>query len=291
MSRIVVAGGRVFDARSGTVAPADVLVEAGCVVEVGLGLDGDEMVDVSGRLVLPGLFDCHVHLAGSTLDIGAAVYDPASLRHYHAVANLRRTLDVGITTVRDAGFVDQGVREAVDRGLVPGPRVRLAVNMVSQTGGHSDDWTPSGLRWPVDPGIPDALVDGLDSARRVIRLLVRAGADQIKVATTGGGLSAHTDPRVAQLREDELQEIVAEAAAAGRYVMAHAHAAAGVIAAVGAGVRSIEHGTLLTEEAVALMAERETFLVPTMSAPHGVLAAAEAGATCLPVAWRSPASS
>ena len=277
MTRTLFAGGRVFDARSGTVADADVVVEDGRVVEVGRGLDGNEAVDVSGRLVLPGLFDCHVHLAGTTLDVGAAVYDPMSLRHYNAVANMRKTLDLGITTVRDAAFVDQGVKVAVERGLVPGPRVRIAVNMVSQTGGHGDEWAPSGLVWPEDPGIPPALVDGVDSARRVVRLLVRAGADQIKVATTGGGLSAHTDPHVAQLRADELAEIVAEAAAAGRYVMAHAHAAAGVIAAVRAGVRSIEHGTLLTEEAVGLMAEHGTYLVPTMSAPYGVLAAGESG--------------
>lgn len=277
MSRTVFTGGRVFDAVSGTLGEADVVVEDGRIVDVGPGLDGDESVDVGGRIVLPGLFDCHVHLAGSTLDIGAAVFDPVSLRHYNAVANLRKTLDLGITTVRDAGFVDQGVKVAVERGLVAGPRVRIAVNMVSQTGGHGDEWSPGGVTWPEDPGIPPALVDGLDSARRVVRLLVRAGADQIKVATTGGGLSAHTDPHVAQLRADELAEIVAEAAAAGRYVMAHAHAAAGVVAAVRAGVRSIEHGTLLDEEAVGLMVEHGTYLVPTMSAPYGVLAAGEAG--------------
>ena len=282
MGRTVVTGGRVFDARSGTVAGADVVVEDGRVVEVGPGLDGDDVVDVSGRLVLPGLFDCHVHLAGSTLDVADVMYDPASLQHYHAVANLRRTLDVGITTVRDAGFVDQGVKVAVERGIVMGPRVRLAVTMVGQTGGHGDGWLPSGLRWPDDPGVPEALVDGVASARQVVRRLVRAGADQIKIATTGGGLSAHTDPHVAQLRDDELAEIVAEAAASGHYVMAHAHAAAGVVAAVRAGVRSIEHGTLLTEEAVALMVERGTYLVPTMSAPYGVLKAAEEGARITP---------
>jgi imidazolonepropionase-like amidohydrolase len=282
MDRTVVTGGRVFDARSGTVAGADVVVEDGRVVEVGPGLDGDDAVDVSDRLVLPGLFDCHVHLAGSTLDVADVMYDPASLRHYHAVANLRRTLDIGITTVRDAGFVDQGVKVAVERGIVPGPRVRLAITMVGQTGGHGDDWLPSGLRWPDDPGVPEALVDGVASARQVVRRLVRAGADQIKIATTGGGLSAHTDPHMAQLRDDELAEIVAEAAAAGRYVMAHAHAAAGAAAAVRAGVRSIEHGTLLSEEAVALMAERGTYLVPTMSAPYGVLKAADEGVRITP---------
>jgi imidazolonepropionase-like amidohydrolase len=172
------------------------------------------------------------------------------------------------------------VKLAVEQGLVPGPRVRIAVQMVSQTGGHADPWLPCGQLDPAfagGPGAPDILVDGVDAARRAVRELVRAGADQIKIATTGGGLSAHTDPHLPQLRPDELAEIVAEAAAAGRYVMAHAHAAAGVAAAVRAGVRSVEHGTMLDEDTVGLMAERGVWLVPTLVAPHGVLEAAERG--------------
>ena len=279
MPRTLLAGGSVFDAASATVARADVVLEDGLVVDVGPGLDGDTDVDVSGKVVLPGLIDAHVHLAFAHLDIGKALHEPFSLRYFHAAANLRATLDTGITTVRDAGYTDAGVKQAVEEGLVPGPRVRIAVGMVSQTGGHADDWLPSGVTEPPSPGIPDTLVDGRDSARRVVRALVRAGADQIKVATTGGGLSAHTDPHRSQLREDELAEIVAEAAASGHYVMAHAHAASGVVAAVRAGVRSVEHGTLLSEEAVSLMAEHGTYLVPTLSAPYGVLEAAARGVT------------
>ena len=281
MPRTLLSGGSVFDAASATLAPADVVLEDGLVVEVGPGLDGDTEVDVAGRVLLPGLIDAHVHLSFAHLDSGKALFEPFSLRYFHAAANLRATLAAGITTVRDAGYTDDGVKQAVERGLVPGPRVRIAVGMVSQTGGHSDEWLPSGMTEPVTPGIPPTLVDGRDSARRVVRSLVRAGADQIKVATTGGGLSAHTDPHRSQLHDDELAEIVAEAAAAGRDVMAHAHAASGVVAAVRAGVRSIEHGTLLTEEAVSLMAERGTYLVPTLSAPYGVLEAAAEG-TSLP---------
>jgi imidazolonepropionase-like amidohydrolase len=278
--RTLFSGGSVFDAASATVAPADVVVEDGLVLEVGPGLDGDEAVDVTDRVLLPGLFDAHVHVTFTHLDAGRALFEPFSLRWFQAVENLRATLAVGITTARDAGYTDDGVKQAVDQGLVPGPRLRIAVAMVSQTGGHADDWLPSGALTEVTyPGIPHTLVDGRDSARRVVRALIRAGADQIKVATTGGGLSAHTDPHRSQLRDDELAEIVVEAAAAGRDVMAHAHAASGVVAAVRAGVRSIEHGTLLNEEAVALMAERGTFLVPTLSAPYGVLEAAAAGAS------------
>jgi len=279
MPRTLFSGGSVFDAASATVAVADVVVEDGLVREVGPGLDGDTEVDVTGKVLLPGLIDAHVHVSFTHLDSGRALFEPFSLRWFQAAANLRATLATGITTVRDAGYTDDGVKQAVELGLVPGPRLRIAVGMVSQTGGHADEWLPSGMLGPGTPGIPDTLVDGLDSARRVVRALVRAGADQIKVATTGGGLSAHTDPHLSQLRDDELAEIVAEAARAGRDVMAHAHAASGVVAAVRAGVRSIEHGTLLTDEAVTLMAERGTYLVPTLSAPYGVLEAAAEGAT------------
>ena len=281
-TRTLIAGGRVFDPVSGTAADADVVLEDGWVVDVGPGLDGDESVDVAGATVLPGLFDCHVHLGFSHLDLGRAAFEPFSLTFYSAVANAATTLRLGITTVRDAGFIDSGLRTALETGLISGPRVRLAVSMISQTGGHADPWLPSGLTEPTNPGIPPTLVDGVDSARRVVRELVRAGADQIKVATTGGGLSAHTDPHLAQLRDDELAEIVAEAAAAGRYVMAHAHSAGGIKGAVRAGVRSVEHGTLLDEETVALMAEHGTWLVPTLVAPHGVLEAAAAGVALPP---------
>jgi imidazolonepropionase-like amidohydrolase len=191
---------------------------------------------------------------------------------------MRDTLALGITTVRDAGFADAGVKVARDLGTVPGPRLRMAIGMISQTGGHADEWLPSGAQFPTSPGIPTTLVDGVDSARRAVRELVRAGADQIKIAVSGGGLSAHTDPTIRQLRDDELIEIVTEARGAGLDVMAHGHANAGVLAAVRAGVRSIEHGTHLEDDTVALMAERGTFLVPTLSAPHGVLEAADSGA-------------
>jgi imidazolonepropionase-like amidohydrolase len=282
--RVVFAGGRVFDpaAADGAAAfgAADLAVAGGRIVDVGSGLDGDERVDVSGHTLLPGLFDCHVHATMSHLDAGRHLYEPASLRYFEAAANLRATQRLGITTVRDASGADAGVRAALERGLVPGPRLRIAVAMVSQTGGHADPWLPCGARDTTlsgGPGAPATLVDGVVGARRVVRELVRAGADQIKIATTGGGLSAHTDPRLPQLRPDELAELVAEADAAGRYVMAHAHAAAGVAAAVRAGVRSVEHGTMLDAETVGLMAERGTWLVPTLVAPHGVLEAAEAG--------------
>ncbi|MFL5796143.1 MAG: amidohydrolase family protein [Actinomycetota bacterium] len=282
MTRTLLAGGRVFDGTGSPPAEADVVVEDGRILEVGPGLDGDETVDVGGRHLLPGLFDCHTHVTLSNVSLLASLQTPFSYRFFETVQNLAATLRVGITTVRDAAGADAGVKQAVDDGLVPGPRLQISVALLSQTGGHGDGWYRSGQVvkfWPVYPGMPDGLVDGPEAMRRKVRELVRAGADVIKVATSGGVLSPTDDPRHAHFRDDELAALVAEAAAAGRRVMAHAQAADGIKAAVRAGIRSIEHGIYLDDEAIGLMLDRGAWLVPTLVAPRGVLAAAEAGMT------------
>ena len=276
-TRVVLSGGRIFDSSSGVVQVGDVLIEGDRIVDVGIDLDADDQVDCTDLLVMPGFFDCHVHLTGHDLSMERAFLDPYSIRYFNAAANLRATLRAGVTTVRDAGHADAGVKLAVERGLVPGPRVLTAIGVISQTGGHVDNWLASGVRWPEQPGQPATVVDGRDSARRVVRQLVRAGADQIKVATTGGAMTAYTDPARAQLREDELDEIVTEARAAGLDVMAHAHGAGGAKAAIKAGARSIEHGTMLDDEAIEMMLRHGTYLVPTLSAGQGVLDRAAAG--------------
>jgi imidazolonepropionase-like amidohydrolase len=282
VTRTLLAGGRVFDGTGGPPAEADVVVEDGRILEVGPGLDGDETVDVGGRYLLPGLFDCHTHVTLSNVSLLGSLQTPFSYRFFETVQNLAATLRVGITTVRDAAGADAGVKQAVDDGLVPGPRLQISVALLSQTGGHGDGWYRSGQVvkfWPAYPGMPDGLVDGPEAMRRKVRELVRAGADVIKVATSGGVLSPTDDPRHAHFRDDELAALVAEAAAAGRWVMAHAQAADGIKAAVRAGIRSIEHGIYLDDEAIGLMLDRGAWLVPTLVAPRGVLAAAEAGMT------------
>jgi imidazolonepropionase-like amidohydrolase len=197
-----------------------------------------------------------------------------------AIANLRRTLDLGITTVRDAGFADLGVKTAVADGLIAGPRLHIATTIISQSGGHADGWLPSGyditpLSWP---GMPSGIVDGPDEMRRRAREIIRAGADQIKVCTSGGVLSPRDDPRHGHFRDEELAVLVEEATAAGIPVMAHAQGAPGIKAAVRAGIRSIDHGIYLDDEAIEMMLERGTWLVPTLVAPQGVLDAVAAGA-------------
>jgi imidazolonepropionase-like amidohydrolase len=206
---------------------------------------------------------------------------PFSYQFYAAARNLESTLAAGITTVRDAGGADLGIQQAVADGLVNGPRLLLAVNIIGQTGGHTDGWFPSGYDVPLSlphPGRPDAVADGVDELRKVVRSLIKAGADVIKICTTGGVLSPRDDPRHTQFSPAEIDVVVAEAAAAGRVVMAHAQGSAGIKNAVRAGVRSIEHGIHLDEEAIDLMLANETWLVPTLVAPRSVIAAADAGA-------------
>jgi len=283
MTRIVIRGGEVFDSIGASAAVADVAIEGDRIVEVGTGLDGDEAIDASGCAVYPGFIDSHVHfMADGDLDPMINVRTPFSLNFYLAAERMQRTLATGVTTCREAGGSDLGVKQAQISGLVPGPHLQISIAILSQTGGHGDDWQVCGASMPgiiggPHPGKPHNIVDGPDEMRRKVRELLRAGADVIKVCTSGGVLSPRDDPRHGHFRDAELDVLVAEAAAAGKWVMAHAQATDGIKSAVRAGIRSIEHGIYLDDEAIAMMIERGTYLVPTLIAPRGVLEAADRG--------------
>jgi imidazolonepropionase-like amidohydrolase len=280
MSRTVLRGGRVFDGTGSPATGADVSIENGRILDIGAGLDGDAQVDVAGLTLLPGLIDCHVHVTSSGVDLLRRLQRPFSYQFFEAVTNLRATLDCGITTVRDAGGADLGIKQAVDDGLIDGPRLQIAVTALSQTAGHGDGWLPSGLsvtlRVP-HPGRPGGIVDGPEEMRKRVREIVRAGADVIKVCTSGGVLSPRDNPQHAHFRPDELDALLAEATAADLPVMAHAQATEGIKNAIRAGVRSIEHGIYLDDEAISMMLSAGTWLVPTLIAPFAVLDAAKNG--------------
>ena len=269
--RTVFTGGRVFDGTGAAPANADVLIAEGRIVEVGPGLDGDVAVDVAGKMLLPGLFDTHVHLALRYEDFDEAVImnEPFSLKFHRMAQTLRTTIALGITTVRDAAGADAGLRMAVQEGTLVGPRMQISVQMLSMTGGHSDAWLPSGIlgMWGLEyPGMPSGVCDGVDGVSRKTREMIRAGADVIKIAASGGFLSPSDDPREPNFSQDEVDAIVRTAADLGTPVMAHAHGAEGIKRAVRAGVRSIDHGTFLDEECIELMLEHGTWLVPTLTA-------------------------
>ncbi|HET7326294.1 MAG TPA: amidohydrolase family protein [Nocardioidaceae bacterium] len=279
MVRTVFRDGEVFDGTGAPPAVADVVVEDGRIVDVGAGLDGDIAVDAHGRSILPGMIDCHVHLTMSTTDLYESAQKPFSLQFYEAARHMRMTLAAGVTTVRDAAGADQGMRVAQERGLTAGPRMQVSLNMLTQTGGHGDPWWPSTCILdlaPPHPGRPPVVVDGPEEVRRKVRELVRAGADVIKVATSGGVVSPGAGSDVAHFRDDEISMMVEEATAAGLFVMAHA-SAAGAKAAVRNGVRSIEHGQDLDDETIEMMVDRGTWLVPTLSAGLGLAESIEAG--------------
>jgi imidazolonepropionase-like amidohydrolase len=268
--RTVFHGGRVFDGTGSPAADGDVAIEDGRIVEVGAGLDGDEGIDCAGATVIPGLFDCHIHLMGRYDDDELTLaHRPFSYQFYVAPENMMITLRQGITSVRDAGGTDAGVKKAVEDGLIPGPRMQVSITMLSQTGGHNDQWLPSGgysADWAPYPGFPEGRCDGIDGVRAKVREVIRAGADVIKIASSGGFFSPTDDPMHPHFSQDELDTIVATAADLDRWVMSHAHSPEAIKRAVRAGVRSVDHGTFLDADCAEMMVEAGTWLVPTLTA-------------------------
>jgi imidazolonepropionase-like amidohydrolase len=271
MVRTLFRGGTVFDGTGAALAQADVAVEDGKVLAVGPGLDGDHAVECGGKSLLPGLFDCHVHLSSryEDMDEYRMMNEPFSLPFHRMAENLRITLALGITTVRDAAGADAGLKAAVEQGVLVGPRMQISVTMLSMTGGHADAWMPSGTIgvWGIEyPGMPSGVCDGVDGVTAKVREMIRAGADVIKIASSGGFLSPSDDPTQPNFSQAEVDAIVGTAADLGRWVMSHAHGAEGIKRAVRAGVRSIDHGTFLDDEGIEMMLERGTWLVPTLTA-------------------------
>ena len=282
MKRTLVRNGTLIDGNGGPLRKnASVLIEDNRIVQVGdadsIAQPGGEVqvIDAQGGYILPGFVDCHVHLALENLTIERVLSTPLSFTLFQSIDHMRRTLEAGVTSVRDAGGADQGLQQAVEEGLVAGPRMQITITILSITGGHLDYFMPSGNEYnlfPAYPGRPAGICDGVEEVRKKVRELLRAGAEVIKVCTTGGTMSPRDHPTFTQFSPAELSVMVEEAAFhGGKKVMAHAQGSEGIKNAVRAGVHSIEHGVYLDDEAIELMLERDTFLVPTLSAPAFVL--------------------
>jgi imidazolonepropionase-like amidohydrolase len=258
----LLAGALVLDPDTGATVRADVLLDGDRIAAVGLGLTGDERVDCSDGLLIPGLIDCHAHVAFPRPD-----RLPRSARILEAVPVLRGLLARGITTVRDAWGADAGFTHALEQGWITGPDLLLSLRQLSPTGGLGDSWTPDGgegFRFE-DPSLPDPLFDGPDAARAAVRRMVRAGADWIKVGASGAMWSLGRNRDVGPT-DAELHALVDEARRCGRDVLAHAHTARSAIAAATAGVRSVEHGVYLDVDAVDALREHGCWYVPTLAA-------------------------
>jgi imidazolonepropionase-like amidohydrolase len=266
---MVVRAARMVDVvRGELIAPAVVVVAGGRIVSIGSGgvPAGARTIDLGDVTLLPGLIDAHTHL---TYDI-AGDWVTRSVRELPADAalrgarNARITLLAGFTTVRDVGangFADVSLMKAIDAGLVPGPRMIPSAHAIGITGGHCDDtgWAP-GVN---ELGPKQGVADGVDEVVKAVRYQIKHGAKVIKVCATAGVLSFDATVGAQQLSDAELQAVVQEAARHGLKVAAHAHGTEGIKAAVRAGVASIEHGSMIDDEAADLMKRRGTYLVPT----------------------------
>jgi imidazolonepropionase-like amidohydrolase len=222
-------------------------------------------IDARGGYLLPGFIDSHVHLMANGFRMEHTMYNPLSIFFYNAVRNMNLTINAGVTTVRDAGLADYGVKSAVEQGLILGPRMQISVAPLSITGGHFDFWLKSGFDMKISyPGHPDGVCDGKEGVLKKVREVIRAGADVVKIMATGGVMSANDRPEFSQFTLDELKVIIREAQNRGIKSMAHAHGVDGIKNAVAAGISSIEHGTYLDKESIGMIKERDVYLVPTL---------------------------
>lgn len=241
-----------------------------------LQVKDNDVIDGTNKFLLPGMIDSHVHIIEEMGPLEHKLSKPFSYNFYKAIDHLKRTVDAGITTVRDALGADQGIKEAIQDGRILGPRLQISVNALTITGGHGDKLTKSGFLVPSFledyPGMPNGICDGVEEVRKKVREMLRAGADVIKVHATGGVTSPTDHPNFTQFSVEELKVMVEEAQFRGnRKVMAHAQGLQGIKNCIEAGIHSIEHGIFLDDEAIEAYEEKGMFLVPTLLAPVSVI--------------------
>jgi len=267
-------GGRLITGHSeAAIEGATVIIEQGKIRSVGdvtsvQVTPNMQVIDITGKTIMPGLIDAHVHGGNIEVAMDRTARLPPAVYVHLAGRNLETALNLGFTTLRDAGGLDWGFRSAIEQGLINGPRLLLSVNPLTPTGGHFDERGAIGdaIQPRNSIGVYPEICDGIDQVLQAARQVLRRGADQIKVAADGGITSPSDQPGFWQFSMAELKAAVEVAEAAGKYVMAHAYGSKAIQQCISAGVRSIEHGNLMDTETAALMAENGTYYVPTLSA-------------------------
>ncbi len=269
--------------------PAAMIVEGSRILAVGPQSqlacpDQAERIDLRGMTLMPGMADCHDHLADLEGGMQARAGIPPSLAVFLAAEAFEKTLLGGFTAIRDASGVDLGMKMAVDRGLIPGPRLKISVVILSQFGGHNDHTEAAGINshFPWLQGIPSGICDGPEECRKKTREVIRAGADWVKIATTGGVGTPIGGPLIRQFSPEEVQVIVDTAHAAGKPVMSHAYGGEGVKICLDAGVDSIEHGAALDDSLIEQMVKQGAWLVPTFTVLRRIVAIGEQDPAALP---------
>ncbi len=265
---ILIRAARLIDGKGNLIEPGAVVVGGDRIVAVGSRLGGDIVVDLGDVTLLPGLIDLHTHLTdkvGTHWEEVLITTTPAQAALYGA-ANALTTLRAGFTTVRDMGptwsYTDVDLRDAIDAGVIPGPRMQVAGNYVSATGGAGD-----ARQFSIYVDVPTVrnLADGVDAVRAAVRTNHKNGADFTKILATGAVLSQGLPPGAQQYSDEELAVAVEETNRWGRFTAAHAHGTEGIKAAIRAGVRTIDHGSMLDDEAIAMLQQSDhTFFVPTL---------------------------
>ncbi|MCW5235165.1 metal-dependent hydrolase family protein [Verminephrobacter eiseniae] len=253
--------------------PCDIVIEGEYIKEIAerpVAMDGARLIDVQGRTVMPGLIDLHVHTNAVEVNLGKQSSMPNALVTLRSAGLMTAMLRRGFTTVRDAGGAGHPMKQAVQMGLIQGPRLFVSGRALSQTGGHgdmrgrSDFLAASECACCVRAGALGRVADGVDAVRRAVREEFQMGADQIKIMASGG-VASPTDPIGAiGYSEEEIRAIVDEAQRQGSYVLAHAYTAQAITRAVNFGVRTIEHGNLVDGAAAAAMAKQGAYAVPTL---------------------------
>lgn len=266
---LVIRNASVLDVHVGTFSVADVVTADGKIRSVEKGADAPEeaqIIDGTGKYVIPGLIDAHVHVVASSADFRSLTWTPPSYVYAQTARIMQGMLRRGFTTVRDLSGADFGLAKAQAEGLLEGPKLHFCGRALSQTGGHGDMRLPGEDHEPNRKGCCGIgrVADGVDAVRAAARDELRKGAHHIKIMASGG-VSSPTD-RIdsTQYSRDEMRAAVEEAEAANRYVAAHAYTARAINRALEAGVRSIEHGNLLDDESLRLFLEKDAFLVPTL---------------------------